>query len=99
MSKHATGSPFIGWMLLIAAWCLSPLIQADPTFVNAADPRLPTMARGVPMGGALQVVGLDLNQVGPTDLDLERFEVFDKRAELWVDNEHSNRSDPPGHPG
>ena len=46
---------------------------AAPSFVNAANPDLPEVAQGVPMGGALEVFGLELDQVGVTSLELERF--------------------------
>ena len=62
---------------------------AAPSFVNAANPDLPEVAQGVPMGGALEVFGLELDQVGVTSLELERFRVFDRDARLVVDNEYS----------
>lgn len=72
-----------------AAFLINLSAQAAPTFVNAANPELPGVARGVPMGGALRVHDIDLDQVGGSDLTLERFRVFEANAELNVDNLYS----------
>lgn len=57
---------------------------AAPTFVNAAAPDLPDVARGVPMGGALRVFDLQLDQYGTTALDLQRFGVFAAGATIEI---------------
>ncbi|MGH9870003.1 MAG: M12 family metallo-peptidase [Candidatus Polarisedimenticolia bacterium] len=64
---------------------LSPGVQAVPdSSIHANAPDLPGKAHGVPMGGALRVHGLALDQAGTTDLVLERFEVFAPDATIVV---------------
>ena len=60
--------------------------NAAPTFINATSPDLPIVARGIPMGGAINVFGLDLDEIGRASLELERFNVFEPGAQLIVDN-------------
>jgi len=67
---------------LCGAALLTAPVFADPMFVNGAEPDLPTVAQGVPKGGALRVFGLELDQHGPVDLELRRFRVFDPNAQL-----------------
>jgi len=80
---------FILLILLLGFLFLSFGAAAAPTFVNAARPDLPDVAQGVPMGGALTVFDLELDQVGNTSLELERFAVFDPNARLVVDGGYS----------
>jgi len=75
-----------GLFAIIVLPCSS---NAAPTFINAASPDLPNVARGIPMGGAIRVSDLDLDEIGTTSLELERFTVFEPGAELIVDNNYS----------
>lgn len=63
--------------------------DAAPTFISATRPDLPEVARGVPMGGAMGVFDLELDKIGSTSLELERFTVFEDGAQLIVDNNSS----------
>jgi hypothetical protein len=63
--------------------------NAAPTFINATSPDLPSVARGIPMGGAIKVLDLDLDEIGSASLELERFTVFEPGAQLIVDNNYS----------
>jgi uncharacterized repeat protein (TIGR01451 family) len=71
-------------VLLFGALILPYSAQADPTFVNAADPDLPAKARGVPKGGALHVFGLELDGGETVTLELERFSVFAENVKIEV---------------
>ncbi|WP_343802515.1 Ig-like domain-containing protein [Marinobacterium maritimum] len=66
---------------------------ASLTSANAAAPDLPAIARGVPMGGTLELFNVDLEQVGVSELELERFAVFSSDTQLVVDN--NNWATPP----
>jgi uncharacterized repeat protein (TIGR01451 family) len=61
-------------------------LTAAPTFVNATVPDLPAVARGVPMGGALEIFDLNLDKYGKTALRMERFAVFAPDAKIEVVN-------------
>lgn len=71
--------------LLLGVFSLSSIVLAEPpASVYAHAPNLPEVARGVPMGGALQVFDLSLDQAGTTTLDLVRFAVFEPDATIEV---------------
>jgi len=70
--------------LLFVALILPYSAQADPTFVNAADPDLPAKARGVPKGGALHVFGLELDAGETVTMELERVSVFAEDVKIEV---------------
>ena len=74
-------------LVLALGVCVMPLASwaAPPVSVNAAAPDLPDQARGVPMGGALRVHGLQIEQYGKTDLQLERISVFAPDATVTAD--------------
>ncbi len=70
-------------MVLLCCLALLPFnAYASPVFVNAANPKLPQKARGVPMGGALRVHSLNLEEEGNVTLELERFSVFAPNAKI-----------------
>ena len=67
----------------IAMYSAAASADPPPTILSHA-PDLPDVARGVPMGGAIEVFGLDLEDYGTTDLQLERFQVFSPDVEIEV---------------
>ena len=70
---------------LLGVFSLSSTVLAEPpASVYGHAPNLPEVARGVPMGGALQVFDLSLDQAGTTTLDLVRFAVFEQDATIEV---------------
>ena len=73
------------YLLLLVGLMLPFSVAADPTSVNAYHPNLPEISQGVTKGGVLEVTGLDLDQFGIVDLELERFSVFAPDAEILVD--------------
>gem|GEM_PF-1728174 len=75
-------------LLIILMLTFANNAWAEPTFINAARPDLPTVAQGIPKGGALRVFGITLDQRGETDFELEQFEVFAENAQLVVNNDH-----------
>ncbi len=62
----------------------SAVLAAPPATVYGHASNLPEVARGVPMGGALQIFDLSLDQAGTTTLDLVRFAVFEQDATIEV---------------
>jgi hypothetical protein len=75
------------FVLLLAGLMMSFSLAADPTFANANQPNLPEVAQGIPKGGALRIFGLDLDQFGVVNLELERFTVFAPDAEILIDGD------------
>jgi uncharacterized repeat protein (TIGR01451 family) len=82
--KRKTWLLYYSLALLLVALIIPMSVQAQPTFVNAANPALPAVAHGVPMGGALRVFDLELDQYGTTTLYLVRFPVFAPDATIEV---------------
>ena len=72
--------------LLVPFLTLAFQLRADAAqeVVRARAPELPEVARAVPVGGALRIVGLDLDAWGPVELELERFSVFAPNATIEV---------------
>lgn len=68
-------------VLFLLPFLVSPVL-AKPVEIPARSVQLPEVARGVPAGGALRVLGLTLGRRDAPDLELERFEVFSEDLEI-----------------
>ena len=79
----------LGFILVTGGLTLPLSVSAAPTFVNADQPDLPDVARGIPQGGALRIRDFDLDQFGYTELELERFAVFAQDAEISVNEDRT----------
>ena len=76
-------------MLLVG---VAPLCSAEPpqqAIVDAAQPDLPEVAKGLPRGGRLRVQGIAIESETADALDLSRFRVFSSDAQIVVDNAYS----------
>ncbi len=77
----------LGLFLFTGGLTIPFSLSAAPTFVNADQPDLPEVARGIPQGGILRIRDFDLDQFGYTELELERFSVFAADAEINVNED------------
>ena len=76
-------------MLLAVATPAGATVPPQQAVVHAARPDLPEVARGLPMGGALGVSGVEIEGLVTDTLDLSRFPVFSEDAQIIVDDTYS----------
>jgi hypothetical protein len=91
----STRGPFLTSLLVLSliAGLSAPAAraQAGRAVVDADDPGIGMIARRLGPSGLLRLTGLDLDLLGPRDLELERFSVFSDDAEIRVDGNPSGR--------
>jgi hypothetical protein len=69
-------------VLLVGVWAGGAVALAQRPVVDAGQPNLAVVARGLPMQGGLRLERLFLEQFGVVDLELERFRVFAEDARV-----------------